>query len=86
MRDGTCSPRHGPGARCAGRIPRSILVGLNLGPNLFITGSLAWNLWLRAAHTTDAQPSIVHACRLGAIIVPLSIAAALGALTLTGAH
>ena len=33
-------------------------MGLNLGPNLFITGSLAWNLWLRAADTADAQPSI----------------------------
>jgi arsenical pump membrane protein len=29
--------------------PFALLVGLNLGPNLFVTGSLAWILWLRAA-------------------------------------
>ncbi len=66
--------------------PYALLVGLNLGPNLFMTGSLAWILWRRAARTAGAQPSIAHASRLGAIAVPLSIAAALGALALTGAH
>jgi Na+/H+ antiporter NhaD/arsenite permease-like protein len=29
--------------------PFSLLAGLNLGPNLCVTGSLAWLLWLRAA-------------------------------------
>ena len=29
--------------------PYSLLVGLNVGPNLFVTGSLAWILWWRAA-------------------------------------
>jgi len=66
--------------------PYALLIGLNLGPNLFITGSLAWILWRRAARTAGAQPSIAHASRLGALAVPLSIAAALGTLTLTGAH
>jgi arsenical pump membrane protein len=66
--------------------PYALLVGLNLGPNLFMTGSLAWILWRRAARTAGAQPSMAHASRLGAIAVPLSLAAALGALALTGAH
>jgi arsenical pump membrane protein len=66
--------------------PFAMLVGLNLGPNLFATGSLAWFLWLRAARTAGGRPSIAKASRLGAIAVPLSMAAALGALTLTGAH
>ena len=26
--------------------PFALLVGLNVGPNLFVTGSLAWILWL----------------------------------------
>jgi arsenical pump membrane protein len=66
--------------------PFALLVGLNLGPNLFVTGSLAWILWLRAARTAGARPSIAKASRLGAITVPLSMAAALGALALTGAR
>ena len=61
-----------------------MLVGLNLGPNLFVTGSLAWILWLRVARTAGARPSIAKASRLGAFAVPLSMAAALGALVLTG--
>jgi arsenical pump membrane protein len=64
--------------------PFSLLVGLNLGPNLFVTGSLAWLLWLRAARSAGAQPSIGRAARLGIIAVPLSMAAALGVLTLSG--
>jgi arsenical pump membrane protein len=64
--------------------PFALLVGLNLGPNLFVTGSLAWILWLRSARAAGARPSVARASRLGAIAVPLSMAAALGALMLTG--
>jgi arsenical pump membrane protein len=64
--------------------PFALLVGLNLGPNLFVTGSLAWLLWLRAARAAGACPSVTTAARLGALAVPLSMAAALGALALTG--
>jgi arsenical pump membrane protein len=64
--------------------PFSLLVGLNLGPNLCVTGSLAWLLWLRAARSAGARPSLAKASRLGAVAVPLSMAAALGALSLSG--
>ena len=64
--------------------PFSLIVGLNLGPNLCVTGSLAWLLWLRAARAAGAEPSVGRASRIGAVAVPLSIAAALGALALTG--
>ena len=64
--------------------PFSLLVGLNLGPNLFVTGSLAWFLWLRAARSAGSRPSIAKASRLGMVAVPLSMAAALGALALSG--
>jgi arsenical pump membrane protein len=64
--------------------PFSLLIGLNLGPNLFVTGSLAWVLWLRAARSAGARPSIGKASRLGVLTVPLSMAAALGALALSG--
>ncbi|MDB5064113.1 MAG: Arsenic efflux pump protein [Chloroflexi bacterium] len=68
------------------RHPFALLVGLDLGPNLFVTGSLSWILWLRAARAVGARPSIIRASRLGALAVPLSMAAALGALALTGAR
>jgi arsenical pump membrane protein len=64
--------------------PFALIVGLNLGPNLCVTGSLAWLLWLRAARSAGADPSLRRASRLGVIAVPLSVAAAVAALALTG--
>lgn len=64
--------------------PLALLIGLNLGPNLVVTGSLSWILWLRAAQTAGTRPSLAHASRLGAVAVPLSIVAAVAALLVTG--
>jgi arsenical pump membrane protein len=64
--------------------PAPLLIGLNLGPNLFVTGSLAWFLWLKVARAAGADPSIRRASRLGLVVVPLSLAAALAALALAG--
>jgi arsenical pump membrane protein len=64
--------------------PFALLIGLNLGPNLFVTGSLAWILWLKAAQMAGARPSLARASRLGAIAVPLSMAAALAVLSARG--
>jgi arsenical pump membrane protein len=66
--------------------PFSLLVGLNVGPNLFVTGSLAWVLWLRSARAAGARPDIAKAGLLGLVSVPLSIAAALGVLAAGGLH
>lgn len=64
--------------------PFALLVGLDVGPNLFVTGSLAWILWLRAAATAGAAPSIARATRLGVVAAPLAMAGALGVLVLAG--
>ena len=64
------------------RHPFALLIGLNLGPNLFVTGSLAWVLWWRAARIAGARPSILKASRLGIFVVPASMAAALGVMAL----
>ena len=64
--------------------PFALLIGLNIGPNLFVTGSLAWVLWLRAAKSAGAEPSVARASRLGVIAVPLAMAAALGMLAIGG--
>ncbi len=66
--------------------PYALLVGLDVGPNLFVTGSMAWMLWLRAAHASGARPSIARASLLGVVSVPLAAAAAVGVLALTGSH
>ena len=64
--------------------PFSLLIGLNLGPNLFVTGSLAWLLWARSARRAGAEPSLTRGSKIGLVAVPLSMAAALAALALTG--
>jgi arsenical pump membrane protein len=64
--------------------PYALLIGLDIGPNLFVTGSLAWILWLRAARAAGTEPSVRRAAVLGVMSVPLSMAAAVGMLTLTG--
>ena len=66
--------------------PFSLLVGLNIGPNLFVSGSLAWVLWWRSARTTGARPSAMAAARLGLISAPLAIVAAMAVLTASGTH
>lgn len=64
--------------------PFPLLIGLDIGPNLFVTGSLAWFLWLRAARGAGARPSLAAASRLGVVAVPVSLAAAVGMLALLG--
>jgi arsenical pump membrane protein len=64
--------------------PFSLLIGLDIGPNLFVTGSLAWVLWRRAVASSGSRPPVRRTVVLGLISVPLAMAAALGLLTLTG--
>jgi arsenical pump membrane protein len=60
--------------------PLPLLIGLNLGPNLLFTGSLAAYLWYRTARSVDARPSLKTATLLGLGLAPLTIALALLAL------
>jgi arsenical pump membrane protein len=62
--------------------PRALLIGLNLGPNLAITGSLSALLWLRVARSLGAQPSVRRYSQLGLLIAPLSVTAAVATLWL----
>lgn len=63
--------------------PLALLLGLNLGPNLAVTGSLAAYLWYRAARGAGARLSLVQVTLLGVVIVPLTLAAAVALLSLT---
>jgi arsenical pump membrane protein len=60
--------------------PRALLIGLNVGPNLLVTGSLSAFLWLQAARNAGVEPSIRRYSRLGIVVAPAAIAAALFAL------
>jgi arsenical pump membrane protein len=62
--------------------PGALLVGLDLGPNLAVTGSLSAVLWLEAARSVGARASVATYSRLGLLLVPASLAAALLALRL----
>ena len=64
--------------------PFALLIGLNLGPNLAVSGSLAWLLWWRSARSAGASPSLARASRWGAVITPLSMATSLALLALSG--
>jgi arsenical pump membrane protein len=60
--------------------PHELLIGLNIGPNLAVTGSLSAFLWLRVARSLGARPSVRRYSAYGAVLVPLTLAASLAAL------
>ncbi len=62
--------------------PRALLLGLNIGPNLAVTGSLSALIWFRSARAIGVRPSAARLTRLGIVLVPLTIAAAGIALVL----
>jgi arsenical pump membrane protein len=64
--------------------PRALLIGLNLGPNLAVTGSLSAYLWWRAARQVGARPRAGAFTRRGLVLAPVAIAAALAASALAG--
>jgi arsenical pump membrane protein len=61
---------------------RALLIGLNVGPNLAVTGSLSAFLWLQTARRAGAAPSIARYSKLGALVAPAGMAGALLALYL----
>jgi len=53
--------------------PRALLLGLDLGPNLAVTGSLSAVFWLQVARADGARPSILRYTLLGLVLVPVSL-------------
>jgi arsenical pump membrane protein len=56
----------------------AVLIGVDLGPNLSITGSLATILWLLALRKGGVEVGFWKFLRVGAIAMPVALAAALG--------
>ena len=62
----------------------AVLVGVDLGPNLSVTGSLATILWLTALRREGQSVNAWTFLKLGLLVMPPALALALAALFLTG--
>ncbi len=62
----------------------ALLMGVDLGPNLSITGSLATILWLQAIRREGEDVGFMAFLKVGAVAMPLALIAALGARLLIG--
>jgi arsenical pump membrane protein len=56
-----------------------VLLGVDLGPNLSVTGSLATILWLVALRREGQTVTAWSFLKLGCVLMPLALAAALAA-------
>jgi arsenical pump membrane protein len=64
--------------------PRALLLGLNLGPNLAVSGSLSAYLWFKAARNAGARPSPLRFTKVGAPLAVAAMAAGLATIALVG--
>jgi arsenical pump membrane protein len=65
-------------AHVKGLLANAVLIGVDLGPNLSVTGSLATILWLLALRKENLNVSGWKFLKLGMIAMPIALAAALG--------
>jgi arsenical pump membrane protein len=63
-------------------ITHAVMIGVDLGPNLSVTGSLATILWLLALRKEKIEVGFWQFLRIGAVAMPTALAAALGGLVL----
>ncbi len=70
------------GGHVAGQVTGAALIGVDLGPNLSVTGSLATILWLTALRREGLHVSAWQFLKLGLLIMPPALLLALGAITL----
>ena len=56
--------------------PLALLLGLDLGPNIAVTGALSSLLWLRVARQQHATPSIVTFSIVGSVVALVAMACA----------
>jgi arsenical pump membrane protein len=60
--------------------PDALMLGLAIGPNLAVTGSLSALLWLRVARSLDARASVRTYSVLGLACGPAALAVAVALL------
>ena len=64
------------------RVTGALLVGVDLGPNLSVTGSLATILWLTVLRREGVEVGFAAFLRRGAVLMPAALVLALGGLLL----
>jgi len=64
-------------AAAAGRVRAAVVVGIDLGPNLSVTGSLATILWLNALRRDDLAFSAWAFLRIGIVVMPAALLCAM---------
>ncbi len=69
-------------AHLRGLISHAALIGVDLGPNLSITGSLATILWLLALRKEKLNVSFWNFLKVGAVAMPVALLLSLGAAIL----
>jgi arsenical pump membrane protein len=62
----------------------ALVIGIDLGPNLSITGSLATILWLSEIRREGEEVSFLQFLKAGALVMPPALALALGVRLLLG--
>ena len=67
-------------AQESGIVAHAILIGVDLGPNLSVTGSLATILWLIALRRENVEITAWEFFKFGVVTMPLSLLASLLAL------
>jgi arsenical pump membrane protein len=67
----------------SGLLARAVLLGIDLGPNLSVTGSLATVLWLIALRKEKLDVSAWTFLKVGALVMPLSMLASLAGLLIS---
>ena len=72
----------GTGARVSSQLKDVMLVGVDLGPNLSVTGSLATILWLIALRREGVHIDGLTFLRLGALVMPPALLLSLAAIVL----
>ena len=70
-------------AHIHGSLSRAVLLGIDLGPNLSVTGSLATILWLMRIRREGLNVSGWAFLRIGAMTMPLALAGALAVSLMT---
>ncbi len=68
------------GAAMPAHLTGAVLIGVDLGPNLSVTGSLATILWLIALRRQGENVAALQFLKLGVLIMPPALLLALGAL------
>ena len=70
------------GADVSDHVTRAILIGVDLGPNLSVTGSLATILWLTALRREGQAIGAGAFLKLGVLVMPPALVLAIGAAVL----